>query len=196
MALVTTKYFVFLEICDEDIAIFFNSLRTIFNQKEFKSKIHVTLRGPYKNPVGEKQLDEWYRKIGSSSILIANPGIFENGEEYFVYLRVSTANKSKNLSRITRKFDFPKNKFDFNPHITLYVGGNKMLAYKIYEFLREERIEFVCNSFELSVYASTPQSELFPVQAPSIKGSVLNLISSRKVSPEIYVRARRIVEER
>jgi len=104
------------------------------------------------------------------------------------------ANNSKNLSTITRKFDYPKNKFDFNPHITLYAGNDNDLAQRIYEFMRKEQIEFVCHSFELSVYASNPQSELFPMQASSMKGSISNLIAARKVSPEIFVRARRLVE--
>lgn len=196
MALATTKYFVFLEICDADISELLNGLRTIFNQKEFKSNIHITLRGPYSKPIGEKNLDDWYHKISANSILIANPGIFENEEESFVYLGVTMANNSRNLSRITRKFDFPKNKFDFNPHITLYAGNDKRLAQKVYEFLRKEKIELVCSSFELSVYASNPQFELFPVQVPSMKGAVSNLISSGKLSPEIFVRARRLVEAR
>ena len=195
MAATTTKYFVFLEICDADISELLNNLRSVFNQKEFKSNVHVTLRGPYSKPVNEKYLDDWYHKISANTILIANPGMFENEEESFVYLGVSMANKSKNLSRITRKFNFPKNKFDFNPHITLYAGSNKILAHKIYEFLRKEKIEFVCNSFELSVYASNPQLELFPVRVSSLKGSVSNLISSGKISPEIFVRARRLTEE-
>lgn len=194
MAFATTEYFVFLEICDADISELLNGLRTIFNQKEFKSNIHVTLRGPYSKPVDEKYLDDWFHKIRANSILIANPGMFENDEESFVYLGISTANNSRNLSRITRKFDFPKNKFDFNPHITLYAGKDKALALNVYEFLRKERIEFVCNSFVLSVYASNPQQELFPIQLSSKKGSVSNLISSGKISPEIFVRARRIVE--
>lgn len=194
MAINNTKYFVFLEICDADISDFLNSLRTIFNRKEFKSNIHVTLRGPYSKPVDEEKLGDWYRKISTSTILIANPGIFKNEGESIVYLRVSMANNSKNLSRITRKFDFPKNKFDFNPHITLYAGNDSGLAQRIYEFMRKEKIEFVCHSFELSVYASNPQRDLFPTQAPSMRGSISNLIFTGKVSPEIFVRARRLVE--
>ena len=103
-----TRYFVFLEICDAGICELLNSLRSIFNQKEFKSSIHVTLRGPYTKAVDSKSLDDWYQKIRGNSILIAKAGIFENEAESFVYLGVSTADNSKNLSRITRKFDYPK----------------------------------------------------------------------------------------
>ena len=66
---------------------------------------------------------------------------------------------------------------------------------KFMSFLRKERIELACHSFELSVYASSAQCELFPTQMPSIKGSISNLIASGKVSSEILVRARRLLEE-
>ncbi len=189
-----TKYFVFLEICDADICELLNDLRSVFNQKIFKSGIHVTLRGPYVNPIAENDMDDWFNKIKASAILIANAGMFENESESIVFLRVSTANNSKNLSAITRKFDYPKNRFDFNPHITLYAGKDKVLANKIYEFLRKEQIELVCHSFELSIYTSNPQKELFPESRPAMRGEISSLISSGKVSPEILVRARRLVE--
>ncbi len=189
------KYFVFLEICDADICELLNGLRSVFNERVFKAGIHVTLRGPYVNPIDEKDLDEWFQKIKASAILIANAGMFENETENIVYLRVSTAHNSKNLSAITRKFDYPKNRFDFNPHVTLYAGSDKVKAKRIYEFLRREQIELACHSFELSVYTSTPQSELFPEPTPSMKGEISSLISLGKISPEILVRARRLVEE-
>lgn len=190
----TAKYFVFLEICDADICELLNGLRSIFNQRKFNSGIHVTLRGPYVKPVDERKLADWHHKIRANAILIANAGIFENEFESVVYLGVSTANNSKNLSRITRKFDYPKSRFDFNPHITLYAGSDKVLARKIYDFLRKEKIELVCHTFELSVYKSTPQFELFHEPNSSMKGEVVSLISSGKISPEILVRARRLVE--
>lgn len=194
MAFSSTKYFVFLEIRDADICELLNSLRSIFNQRNFKSGIHVTLRGPYVKPISEAKLADWFNKIRAHSILIANVGMFENESESVVYLKVSTANNSKSLSGITRKFDFPKSKFNFNPHITLYVGNDKILAHKIYDFLRRENIELVCHSFELSVYASTSQFELFSQPIPSMKGEVASLIFSRRISPEILVRARRLID--
>jgi len=195
MVLATAKYFVFLEICDADICELLNNLRAIFNQRAFKSNIHVTLRGPYVKPVPASHLEDWYDKISSDSILIANAGMFENDNESIVYLGVSTTHNSRNISRITKKFDYPKNKFDFNPHITLYAGTNKELARKILEFLRKERIELLCHSFELSVYATSSQHELFKEDRPSLKGSISSLISSRKVSPDIFIRARNLVQE-
>lgn len=195
MSSTTAKYFVFLEICDADICELLNGLRSAFNQKAFKTGIHITMRGPYSSPITQENLDEWFRKIKASSILIANAGMFENGTDNFVYLGVSTTNNSKNLSTITRKFDYPKNRFDFNPHITLYVGKDKELAIRIFQFLRRERIELVCHSFELSVYKSTPQTDLFPEPKLRMKGEISSLISSGKISPEILVRARQIVAQ-
>lgn len=190
-----TKYFVFLEICDADICELLNGLRSVFNQKTFKSGIHVTLRGPYLKPVSDKAMDSWFQRIKASAILIANVGKFENENESVVYLRVATAKKSKNLSVITRKFHYPKNRFDFNPHITLYAGKDKALAERIFEFLRKEQIELVCHKFMLSIFASNPQAELFPEPRPSMNGEISGLILLRKISPEILVRARRLVEE-
>lgn len=194
MSSTSVKYFVFLEICDADICELLNGLRSVFNQRIFKTGIHVTLRGPYVRRMDELELDEWFHKIKASAILIANAGMFENETESVVYLRVSTSHNSKNLSAITRKFDYPKNRFDFNPHITLYAGNDKEKAKRIYEFLRKEQIELACHSFELSVYTSTPQSELFPDPIPTMKGEISSLISLGKISPEILVRARRLVE--
>lgn len=190
-----TKYFVFLEICDADICELLNSLRSVFNNKIFKSGIHITLRGPYIKPVNEIDMDSWFQRISANSILIANAGKFESEQETIIYLGVSTSKNSKNLSVITRKFDYPKNKFDFNPHITLYAGKDKVLAEKIFQFLRKEQIELVCHKFALSIYASNPQAELFPQEKPSIKGEISSLISLRKINPEILVRARRLIEE-
>lgn len=195
MATPKKRYFVFLEICDKGICELLNKLRTIFNQKPFGSNIHVTIRGPYSKPVTEQELDGWYDKIKSDPILIANAGMFENEDESIVYLGVSAAHNSKNIIRITRKFDYPKHKFDFNPHITLYAGTNKDLAKRIYEFLRREQIELVCHSFELSVYGSSPQKELFNEPQQSRRGFMSNLIFSGKVSSDIFVRARNLVHE-
>ncbi len=189
------RYFVFLEICDADICELLNELRSVFNQKKFKLGIHVTLRGPYVKPIDQNNLNEWFHKIKDSSILIANAGIFENEAESVVYLSVSTAQNSKNLSAITRKFDYPKNRFNFNPHVTLYAGKDKALARKIYEFLHKEQIELVCHTFELAVYASNLQAELFPEPRPPMHGEISSLISMRKISPEILVRARQLVEQ-
>ena len=189
------KYFVFLEICDADICELLNELRSIFNQRAFRTGIHVTLRGPYSKPISQENLDGWFHKIKAKSILIANAGMFENEIENIVYLGVSTAQRSKNLNAITRKFDYPKNKFDFNPHITLYAGKNKELANRIYEFLRKEQIELVCHTFELSVYTKTPLAELFSEPKTSMKGEISCLFSSGRISPEILVRARQLIAQ-
>lgn len=157
------EYLVLLEIHDEEISSLISALRRVFTGRKSKSPVHVTVRGPYTSPIDARRLASWMKKIRNDVLLISGAGRFDSRGEHFVYLKVSATGKTANLNRITRKQDFPKSKFGFNPHITVYAGRDEKLADRVYKFLQAERFELLCRDFALGVHAIGPQYDLFPI---------------------------------
>src|SRR6266850_6923373 len=135
------RYFVLLEIGDPIVREFLTTIRDAFSKKSSKTAIHVTLRGPYRSPLDETAILEIADKIRGDPLLIHGVGMFRNKETYVTYLRVSSAKESANLSRVSRKFDYPKTRFRFNPHVTVYSSPDRERATEVMNFLRRERIE-------------------------------------------------------
>lgn len=188
--------FVLLEILDEDICAFLNQLREIFQGRPSKSSIHVTLRGPYINDPTEREIADWEQKLRHDVILISGVGRFHNDDLHVVYLKVCTNSETRNLSRITRKFDYPKNKFQFNPHITLYSGDDGLLAERIFHFLKKEQIELVCHLFKLSLHRSGSQLDLFQTDSRPVSRTFDTLFARGRISPEVLVRARSVLSDK
>lgn len=185
------KNFLFLKLTDPEICSLLWELRGIFEkEKKSGSSIHVTVRGPNKNKFKAEVIHNLYNKISDDSILIQSAGRFDNEHYQVVYIKVS----STNLYRIWRKPDYPTEKYGINPHITLYVGSDKKYADFIYEFLKNENITLLCNSFELVPY-QTKQLNMSIVdgELDLIGEGFKKLVHSGKLKFNILERARSLV---
>ncbi len=181
--------FLFLEFTDEEIVYLLSSLRKIFTQKQIKTNIHITVRGPYAKTITEGEIKKADHTIKNDVILIAGVGRFSDSR-HTVYLKV----RSDNLEKIWDKPDYPKSKYGFNPHITMYDGNNAQLAEGIYKFLENEKLELLCHSFKLTPYVSK-QISLFKENDSATKGHhFFELSNRRKVRADILERAHKLVK--
>ncbi|MDH5571499.1 MAG: hypothetical protein OEY89_07020 [Gammaproteobacteria bacterium] len=185
------KNFLFLKLTDPEICNLLWGLREIFEkEKKFASSIHVTVRGPNKNEFKNEVIQNLYKKIEDDSIIIQSAGKFDNEDYQVVYIKVS----STNLHKIWRKPDYPKEEFGINPHITLYTGPDKEYANCIYDFLKNENIALLCNSFELIPY-QTKQMKIPYIESELnlTENGFSELINKGKLSLSILERAKNIV---
>lgn len=188
-------YLVLLEIRDEEIASLIGTLREVFMGKRSRTPVHVTVRGPYTSPIEASKLERWMAQIRDDVLLISGAGRFTTAGEYVVYLKVSATNATANLNRITKKHDFPKARFGFNPHVTVYAGPDRRTADKAYAFLRREQLELLCRDFGLGVHAVSPQYEMFPIVADKAEGGYAGLVARGTVREGIVDRARHFLDE-
>ncbi len=182
--------FLFVEILDPDINGLFYGLRNEFSEKKFHSNIHLTIRGPYKNPIPEKSIQKINAQLENDSILFHGIGMFENPDCNIVYIQVS----SDHLEKVCWKPDYPKGQYGCTPHVSLYVGNDMELAKRIKKFLVSEDIRLISDEFQLSQYA-LEQNEFFPGEKLQKSSNFQNLVNSGSVSPNILQRASNLVTE-
>ena len=182
--------FLFLEFLDAEINTLLTSLRRTFADGETNSGIHITVRGPYYDEISGTDIVKFERIVKRDPILIHGIDIFENPGENIVYIRVH----SNALKEIWWKPDFPKEKFGFNPHISLSKSSDLRFALTVSEFLKKEEIKLVCHDFRLVPFSSR-QLELFPFESVPEKPHFDELSKRRLVKPDVLQRATRVVEE-
>ena len=95
-------------------------LRDVFYGRKVDKRLHVTVRGPFTTYPDHESLASVKSSADENRILISGVGCFVNEKVSVVYLRV----QGKWLRQIWLKPDFPVSKFGFNPHITMYEGGD------------------------------------------------------------------------
>ncbi|UOP00074.1 hypothetical protein [Kingella potus] len=86
---------------------------------------HITIRGPQKR-FNQSTINKVKMITDSISIGVSELDILEFGNIYFCIFKI----KAPALKTVWDKPDFPRKKFGFNPHITLY-KGDKSTAEKI-----------------------------------------------------------------
>lgn len=113
-----------LDINNDEINSLLEELR-----KDYPNSIpnspHITIRGP-KDKFNRAIIEKAEKIIQDISIKINDLDIIEYKDLYFCIFKVN----APALKRVWDKPDFPKKKFGFNPHITLY-KGDKAVAEKI-----------------------------------------------------------------
>lgn len=184
----SSQKFLFLEILDPEINGLLSGLRKEFAEGISESSIHITVRGPYSRLIRDEEIDKCRRILDNEPILLHGIGIFDNPEEYVVYMRVL----GERLSKIWWKPDFPKSKHGFNPHISLYRGTDGILANKIEDFLKKESLKLLCMNYRLTPYTSK-QTEMFPFERAPAEHLFLRLSNLRLVRPDIVQRASNLV---
>ena len=182
------NFFLFLELLDPVINGLLFKLRRELTRGLLISGIHVTIRGPYKTKIASKTVEQVGRILNGEPILIHGIGMFENPNEYVVYIKVAGGR----LTEVCRKPDFPKKTYGCNPHISLYRGADKEFADKVQTFLKKEPLTLVCKEYRLIPYTSK-QAELFSLDSKSFKPFPPRPSDDYLANPDIVERAAELV---
>lgn len=185
--------FLFVEILDRPAIHMLNELRAIFRGRTSRSGIHITVRGPYKNPPSAKVVDKLWQQISGERLLLHGIGRFELPEKHIVFLR----SHSRAIRRIWWKRDYPILRYGFNPHITLFEGPPDQ-AREVETFLKREQIELFCRRLALTLYQTHP-GDLFDTPLVTELFSTGNadggpLVNQYRFDPAILIRARALME--
>ena len=176
-----TKYFLYLELLDSSINAFLNKTARCAGNKKQSSPVHVTVRGPYKNPIKKETFEKCQSDMKGDIIEISGVGRFSNDGEEVVYFRVD----STNLRKTWKKMDFTIAQYGFNPHISIYRGNDAQWADELFQFLQKINIKILTSQFKL-IEVTSKQQELEANQSPEdasidIKG---NRLLSRLINPD------------
>jgi 2'-5' RNA ligase len=179
------RRFVFLEIRDPEINALFGWLRESAMGAPSRHNVHITIRGPYSAEVPESQLKRIQEALNADPIVFDGVGMFSAGTRYVVYVKV----QHPKLRQVWWKPDFPVEVYGFNPHITLYEGGDKHRAEAVLHFLQHETLRVLTWDFEVTARVSDHR-DLFG-DAPRLAESFLGLINKGLVRPDIISRLER-----
>lgn len=182
------QQFIFLELMDPEINGLLSGLRAAFSDEKAHTNIHITMRGPYRNIIPQDEIKKYQKLLSDEPILIHGIDMFNNSGHHVVYIRVS----GERLKKVWWKPDYPTKIYGFNPHISLYVGSDPVLAKKIQYFLRKEDLRLLCRDFRLTPYTSR-QTELFPRDPVPMECLFLELSNRRLVRADIVQRAENVV---
>ena len=185
-----SRNFIFLQFLDAEINALLSGLMREFGNSKTESNIHITVRGPYSRRISEKDIAKFERIVRGDTILIHGIDVFRNQTENVVYIRV----RSDSLKKIWWKPDFPKEKFGFNPHISLHKTPDMEFAKTITDFLKNEDIKLICHDFRLVPFASK-QGDFFPLDPAPRDLHFRELSNRRLVRPDILYRAANVVQK-
>lgn len=137
--------FLFIEVTDRGLNGFLNELRSIFSGsgKSCDTNIHITLKGPQQTFNLEEKINRY--KETHPCIKIGGAGRFNNHGHYVVYLKADCGDLKQ--YSLWRKPDY---KGAYNPHISMYDGGNRIIADGVHQFLVEQNFEFKCTNYEFT----------------------------------------------
>ena len=155
--------FLVLEILDAEIVLFLSTLRREFGSN-VRPEVHITVRGPYMEPIKGDDIDRFQDMVQGSTILLRGFDIFDNPSQSVVYLRAHNSQ----LRKIWWKPDYPSAQFGFNPHISILKTKDRKRANEVFRFLNRQGLEFECKEFRL-VPLTRKQGELFPFPPSSDK---------------------------
>lgn len=185
--MVHNKYFLLIEILDNDLVYLLETLRDIFSMGEKKSGIHVTIKGPQKTPLKTKSAHEFLRK--KYPLRIKGVGVFLNDDIYIVHLKVALDELKK--YQMWYKPDYPD---EFNPHITLYEGKNEKLAKSIYSLLENQNIDLYTTEYKIFPYVSK-QPDLLSTYNQDSNGDLSTLIKKGLIHVDILDRAKELMRD-
>ena len=153
--------FLVLEVLDSEVVLFLSSLRRAFGGKE-RPEVHITVRGPYMEPIKGDDIERFWGMVEGSTVFLKGFGTFDNPSESVVYLRAH----NDTLRKIWWKPDYPKERFGFNPHVSILKTKSRAHASEVSRFLNRQSLEFECKKFHL-VPLAQKQGELFPLSPSS-----------------------------
>ena len=161
--------FVYLEFLDPAVRRFLTDLRNALTGKIKRSPVHITVRGPYSSPPDKGYLTELRENLWGMGVYIGGAGTFEAGDGFVVYLKA----QSPIFEQIWWKPDYPTERYQRSPHVTVFETSRKRDALEVERFLRRERIEI--HTFGLDLVVRTrrqyelfePSMENIPVRFPA-----------------------------
>ena len=184
-----TPGFVFLEITQPEIRSLLRRIQWILSGTEPRHPVHVTLRGPYVRRVATETIEKSRETLSSDTLRIGGVGRFRNPEEV-VFIRVG----SPNLRKVYWKPDYPK-KDGYEPHISLYRGGDAMFAEQVADFLTREALEFSCTEYRLWVYRGSS----LPLESSEIRAAASTeagvSFGGEPAEPQLLARLRQFVDD-
>jgi hypothetical protein len=152
------SYFVFLEFGSPQVIDFLSQLRDALQGKKVSSPVHVTLRGPYKEPPKREQLESYAERLRGYGVRIGDHGYFNTPDGFAVFLRAECSV----FRELWDKPDYQVPLESIQPHITLFESANRQEAQHVRDFLRQERLLIHTYNIYLSVYQSrASQTDLF-----------------------------------
>lgn len=156
-------YFLAVRFSDEKIARLFDLARLIL-QPDFARSSHITLRGPYANKDSARTFSG--RDVGQISVL--RPSTFFSDVQHTVYLGIGIVGVAD--------FWFKPNYPEGIPHLTIYDGKDRMLAWAALRSLKAFQWGMRLNSTPMKILDSKrPIEEEFLVGYSSLQ-STFNLL--------------------
>lgn len=151
-------YFVFAEFGNDGVVNFLTALRRALQAKSDVSPIHVTLRGPYKNPPTLNQLDGYAEQLKGLGVRIGGGGSFGTPNGFAVFLRAECSV----FPNLWDKPDFRVPRKHIQPHITVFESSSWNAARQVRDFLLEQDFLIHTYNVHLSIYQSrTMQGDFF-----------------------------------
>jgi hypothetical protein len=165
-------YFVAVRFSDEKIARLFDLARIIL-QPDYARRSHITLRGPYgaKKDVASGIIG---RDVGK--ITVGRPNSFFEGKQNTVYLNVSILG----LADYWWKPDYPEGV----PHLTIYDGSDRSLAWATMNVLRRHRWQIALNSTPMHILDTKQRLETEFILSYDALSATIDLAFNSSLSAE------------
>lgn len=181
--------FIFLEIAHHGIGALLWHIQRIMTGVEPRHPVHLTVRGPYRQPIAGAVLKKYREILSHDTLRIGDVGRFANPDQEVVFLRVD----SPNLRKIWWKPSYPIKDFGYKPHISLYRGNDASFADLMQAFLERERLEFTCKEHRLTVHLSDGLP--FGTAGPAVPEPETQLIEDGHLATSLLPRLQRAVDE-
>lgn len=191
------RFFVFLELMDQEINSLLLSLRRIFMEETPSTNIHITIRGPYEDEPTPAEIETFHARLNKrlqdsrETLLIHGVRAWKTEPDmHHVALRL----QCEALKSVWWKPDYPIEKFGFNPHITLYSGRDRRLSQAVAEFLTNEELAVICREFRIGTHISGQRLFKFDnVEPDGGEDKFRGLIELRHVKAGILSRATKLM---
>ncbi len=181
--------FLFIEILDEELVSLFQGLKSIFNDQESTSPIHITVKGPQKSNFKATSFNNFSDR--DHPLVISQSDCFSYLRKYFVHFKVQIPEMEK--YQLWYKPAFPTEK---NPHITVCETSDEDFSKDIVMFLNKEVGDLLCKNYEFLQYTPSQHDMIIAMAYEKKKNiddaSVPNLINTGKVRKGLFARAREV----
>ncbi|WP_423909052.1 hypothetical protein [Candidatus Spongiihabitans sp.] len=181
--------FLFIEILDEELVTLFQGLKSIFNDQEATSPVHITIKGPQKSNFKVTS----YNKFSDSDypLVISQSNCFSYSKKYFVHFKVQIPQMEKH--QLWYKPTFPSEK---NPHITVCETSDEDFSNDIVSFLNKEVGDLLCRDYEFLQYIPSHRDLVRETGLEKTRNiddaGIPNLINIGKVRKGLFARAHEI----
>ena len=181
--------FLFIKILDEELVILFQGLKSIFNDQEATSPVHITVKGPQKSNFKVTSFNNFSDR--DHPLVISQSSCFSYSRKYFVHFKVQIPEMGK--YQLWYKPTFPTEK---NPHITVCETSDEDFSKDIVRFLNKEVDDLLCRDYEFLQYTPSQHDMIIAMDYEKTRNiddaSVPNLINIGKVRKGLFARAREV----